>query len=62
VIVKTINDKQIVVGDHQQRHPRFSQWNQATRAEMNKAFAGENAPKPALQAAMDAGDRVLNAA
>jgi len=61
VIVKTINDKQIVVGDHQQRHPRFSQWNQAVRAEMNKAFSGENAPKPALQAAMDAGDRVLAA-
>ena len=61
VIVKTINDRQIIVGDHQQRHPRFSQWNQAVRAEMNKAFAGENAPKPALQAAMDAGDRVLNA-
>jgi hypothetical protein len=28
---------------------------------MNKAFSGENAPKPALQAAMDAGDRVLAA-
>jgi ABC-type glycerol-3-phosphate transport system substrate-binding protein len=60
VIVKTINDKQIIVGDHQQRHPRFSQWNQAARAEMNKAFSGENAPKPALQAAMDAGDRILS--
>ncbi|HEX2185767.1 MAG TPA: extracellular solute-binding protein [Chloroflexota bacterium] len=61
VIVKTINDRQIIVGDHQQRHPRFSQWNQAVRAEMTRAFSGENAPKPALQAAMEAGDRILAA-
>lgn len=62
VMVKTMNDKQIIVGDHQQRHKAFSKWNSAVRAEMNKAFSGENAARPArpaLQAAMTAADQVL---
>jgi multiple sugar transport system substrate-binding protein len=61
VIVKTMNDRQIIVGDHQQRHKAFRQWIAAVRAETNKAFTGENAPRPALQAAMMAGDQVLAA-
>ena len=62
VIPKTINDRQIIVGDHQQRHKAFPDWNRAVRAELLKALNGENAAKPALQAAMDAGDRILAAA
>ena len=61
VIPKTINDRQIVVGDHQQRHKAFPDWNRVVRAELLKALNGENAAKPALQAAMDAGDRILAA-
>jgi ABC-type glycerol-3-phosphate transport system substrate-binding protein len=61
VIVKTINDKNIVVGEHGQRHKVFPQWLSAVRAEMDKAFAGAAAARPALQAAMDAGDKILNA-
>ena len=57
----TLNDKQMIMGDHQQRHKAFSDWSRAVRAELLKALNGENAPKPALQAAMDAGDRVLAA-
>jgi len=59
VILKTINDKNIIVGDHGQRHKAFPQWNTTVRNEMNKAFNGDAAAKPALQAAMDAGDRIL---
>jgi ABC-type glycerol-3-phosphate transport system substrate-binding protein len=59
IIPKTLNDKQMVLGDHQQRHKAFPDWNRAVRAELLKALNGENAAKPALQAAMDAGDRVL---
>jgi ABC-type glycerol-3-phosphate transport system substrate-binding protein len=61
VIVKTINDKQVIVGDHGARFKPFPQWLAAVRAELNKAFTGENAPRPALAAAMMAGDQVLNA-
>jgi ABC-type glycerol-3-phosphate transport system substrate-binding protein len=61
VIVKTINDKQVVVGDHGARFKQFPAWLAAVRAELNKAFSGENAPRPALEAAMMAGDQVLNA-
>jgi multiple sugar transport system substrate-binding protein len=62
VIVKTINDRQIIVGDHQQRHRQFVPWLQAVRGEVARAFSGENAPKPALAAAMAAGDQALAAA
>ncbi|HEX2325927.1 MAG TPA: extracellular solute-binding protein, partial [Chloroflexota bacterium] len=61
VIPRTLNDKQMIMGDHQQRHKAFPDWSRAVRAELLKALNGENAPKPALQAAMDAGDRVLAA-
>lgn len=61
VIVRTLNDRQMILGDHQQRYPRFRQWIQAVRDELNKAFSGENAAKQALAAAMAAGDRVLAA-
>ncbi len=61
VILKTIDDRQIIVGDHQQRDPRFNKWQTPVRAEMAKALNGENAAKPALQAAMAAGDQVLAA-
>jgi hypothetical protein len=61
VIPRTLNDKQMIMGDHQQRHKAFPDWSRAVRAGLLKALIGENAPKPALQAAMDAGDRVLAA-
>lgn len=61
VIVKTLNDPQMIMGDHQQRYPRFRQWIQAVRDELNKAFSGESRAKQALAAAMAAGDRVLAA-
>jgi ABC-type glycerol-3-phosphate transport system substrate-binding protein len=61
VIVKTLNDKQVIVGDHGARHKTFPTWLAAVRAELNKAFSGENAPRPALAAAMTAGDQVLSA-
>jgi ABC-type glycerol-3-phosphate transport system substrate-binding protein len=61
VIVKTLNDRQIIVGDHQQRHKAFRPWIAAVRAELTKAMTGENAPKPALLAAMAAGDQALAA-
>ncbi len=59
VIVKTINDREIIVGDHEQRYRSFAQWTAAVRTEMTRALNGENAARPALQAAMEAGDRVL---
>jgi ABC-type glycerol-3-phosphate transport system substrate-binding protein len=62
VIVKTMNDKNIIVGDHGQRHKAFAQWTAAVRAELGKALNGDAAAKPALQGAMDAGDRILAAA
>jgi multiple sugar transport system substrate-binding protein len=62
VIPKSLNDKQMIQGDHQQRHKAFPDWSRAVRAELLKALNGENAPRPALQAAMDAGDRILAAA
>jgi ABC-type glycerol-3-phosphate transport system substrate-binding protein len=61
VIVKTLNDKQVIVGDHGARYKPFPAWLAAVRAELNKAFTGENTPRPALAAAMMAGDQVLSA-
>jgi hypothetical protein len=61
VIPRTLNDKQVIMGDHQQRHKAFPDWNRAVRAELRKALNGENAARPALLAAMDAGDRILAA-
>lgn len=61
IIVKTINDKQAIVGDHGGRFKEFGPWIAAVRAEVAKAYNGENTPRPAFMAAMAAGDRVLAA-
>jgi hypothetical protein len=51
-------DRQLITGDIGFYHPQFRTWLTALRAETDKVFAGENAPKPGLAAGIAAADRV----
>jgi ABC-type glycerol-3-phosphate transport system substrate-binding protein len=62
VSAKMLADRQLISGDIGFYHPQFRTWLAALRAETDKVFTGENAPKPGLAAGIAAADRVLAAA
>lgn len=58
---KMLNDKQLISGSLNFYHPQFRTWLAALRAETDKVFTGENAPKPGLTAGIAAVERILAA-